>query len=116
MKNVSFREYSTVRNLDVDESGDLMITGNRVLFGIIATNLDGTTIYLKLYNKATAPTVGTDTPKMTIASPTLKMIDLEILGGIQFSLGIGIGATTGVADNDTTGPGANECVVTLLYK
>ena len=53
---------------------------------------------------------------MTIAIPTLKMIDLEILGGIQFSLGIGIGATTGVADNDTTGPGANECVVTLLYK
>ncbi|KKN42508.1 hypothetical protein LCGC14_0712690 [marine sediment metagenome] len=115
MQNV-IREYDTKRDIDVDESGDLIITGKKMLFGVNITNLDGSTLYVKLYNKATAPTVGTDTPKMTLAIPTLKMINLEWLGGIPFSLGIGVGATTGVADTDTTGPGVNECVTTFLYK
>ena len=116
MKNVSIRQYDTARNLDIDESGDLVITGRKMLFGIIVTNVDATTVYLKLYNKATAPSVGTDTPKMTIAIPTMVVVPIEILGGIEFPLGIGVGCTTGAADNDTTGPGANECIATFLYK
>ena len=116
MRNVSVREYTTAKDIDIDETGALIITGKKVLFGIIVTNLDATTIYLKLYNKATAPTVGTDTIKMTIPIPTLKCVPIIFEGGIPFSLGIGVGATTGVADNDTTGSGANECVATFLYK
>lgn len=116
MKNVSIREYSTARNLDIDETGDLIITGRKMFFGVLVANLDATTVYLKLYNKATAPSVGTDTPKMTIPLATLKTVLIEIDGGIEFSLGIGVGCTTGVADNDTTGPAANECVATFLYK
>jgi len=36
---------------------------------ILATNTTATVKYLKLYNKASAPTVGTDTPILTIALP-----------------------------------------------
>lgn len=109
-------KYQIYKNIDVDESGDSAVAHICQLFGILATNLDGTTIYLKIYNKATAPTVGTDTPVMTIPIPTLQTIEPVWAGGIDFSAGIGVGATTGVADNDTTGPGANETVITLLYK
>jgi len=116
MKNVSLREYTPVRNIDIDESGDLIITGNRMLFGIVVTNLRTSSLFLKLYNKATAPTVGTDTPVMTIALPTLHVGIIPFEGGIPFSLGIGVGATTGVADSDTGAPGANECIGTFLYK
>ena len=117
MKNVSLRQYNSYRNLDVDESGDLAITGPKQLFGWIVTNMDSQNIhYLKIYDKATAPTVGTDTPKITIPLFTSHTYIDEIMGGIDFSLGIGVGATTGLADADTGAPGANEIVVTLLYK
>jgi hypothetical protein len=115
MKNVSLRQYNTARNIDVDESGDLIIAGNRVLFGLIVTNLRTSSLFLKLYDKATAPTVGTDTPKITIALPTLNFRHIPLEGGIPFSLGIGVGATTAVADSDTGAPGANECIITALY-
>lgn len=116
MKNVSLRQYKVGRNLDIDESGDLVITGPKQCFGWVVTNLDATTIYLKLYDKATAPAVGTDTPKLTIPIPTAAVAVVEFLGGIDFTLGIGVGATTGVADNDTGAPGANEVVGQLLYR
>lgn len=116
MKNVSLRQYKVGRNLDVDETGDLVITGPKQCFGWVFTNLDATTIYLKLYDKATAPTVGTDTPKLTIPIATLGISVVEFVGGIDFTLGIGIGATTGVADNNAVGPGANEVVGQILYK
>ncbi|MCJ7828533.1 MAG: hypothetical protein MUP81_02200 [Dehalococcoidia bacterium] len=115
MKNVSLRQYNTARNLDVDESGDLVITGNRVLFGLIVSNLRTSSLFLKLYDKATAPTVGTDTPKMTLALPTLTFRYIPLEGGIPFSLGIGVGATTAIADADAGAPAANECSITALY-
>lgn len=104
-----------LRNLDVDESGDLAQAGRIRLKGIVATNLHGTDPrYLKLYNKATAPTVGTDTPYMTIplivGSNPIFFED----EGILFDLGLGVGATTAIADNSTAAPGANEVVVNLI--
>ena len=117
MQNVSVRQYNVGRNLDVDESGDLIITGPKQVFGFIVTNVAQGVRYLKIYNKATAPTVGTDTPKLTIPLPSVNVpIIAEIHGGIDFPLGIGVGATTGVADNDIGAPGANEVVVNILYK
>jgi hypothetical protein len=56
--------------------------------------------YLKLYDKATSPTVGTDVPFLTIALPASSAFNLN-LGGLRFATGIGYGLTTGAADNDT---------------
>jgi hypothetical protein len=58
--------------------------------------------YIKLYSKATAPTVGTDTPFWTF--PLLPTAPFNISFddvGLYLSAGIGYGLTTGVADNDT---------------
>jgi len=83
--------------------------GQNVLKWIIATNtttVAATLTYLKLYNKATAPTCGTDTPVMTIALlPNAANGNGQFAMGLddtRFSLGIGFCLTALPADNDTT--------------
>jgi hypothetical protein len=74
--------------------------------------------YLKLYDKATAPVVGTDIPVMTIPIPTnLKGagIVIPIASGIQFSNGISFAITSGVADSDTGAVVADEVIINLTY-
>lgn len=56
--------------------------------------------YLKIYNKASAPTVGTDTPVLTYALAPSSVFDIEV-GGFYFSTGIAYAMTTGSADADT---------------
>jgi hypothetical protein len=70
---------------------------------------------MKLYNKATAPTVGTDTPFMTIPLPPSSATNIAFPQGIAMGTGIGIGVTTGVADGDTGAPSANDVIVNIGY-
>jgi hypothetical protein len=90
------------------------------VYTIIATNLNAAVRYLKLYNKATAPTVGTDTPVITLAIPastTGAGFVLDTGGmGIAFATGIALALTTGIADADTGAVAANEILVNLFYK
>jgi hypothetical protein len=90
------------------------------VYTIIAVNLNAAVRYLKLYNKASAPTVGTDVPVMTIPIPGNTagagiVIDTGAMGA-AFATGIALAITTGVADNDTGAVAANEVIVHLLYK
>lgn len=82
---------------------------------ITASNVNASPRYLKLYNKASSPTVGTDTPVHTFLIPGNTAgagtnIPLPPQG-IAFSNGIALALTTGVADNDTAAVAANEIVV-----
>lgn len=72
---------------------------NGTLRRVIGYNASGSARYLKFYNKASAPTVGTDTPRMTIYLPpsTAFAFDLDD----YFSTGIAYALTTGSADADT---------------
>ena len=56
--------------------------------------------YLKFYNKASAPTVGTDVPVLTLALAPSAAFNFN-LGGLRFSTGIAYAMTTGAADADT---------------
>lgn len=63
----------------------------------------GIVSYLKFYNKATAPTVGTDTPVLTEYLPANTRFEFTVPnGGQHFSSGIGYGIVTGGADADNT--------------
>lgn len=89
------------------------------VFGIYAHNINAAVRYLKLYNKASAPTVGSDTPVLTLPIPGNTAgagFVLEPSNGIAFSTGIALALTTGVADSNSTAVAANEIVVNLLYK
>lgn len=55
--------------------------------------------YLKFYDKATAPTVGTDTPRKTIYLPAATGFALNM--DDYYGQGISIAITTGGPDADT---------------
>lgn len=57
--------------------------------------------YLKLYNKASSPTVGTDTPVKTLALPPGVAFAFDWPHGYSFATGIAYALTTGSADSDT---------------
>lgn len=63
--------------------------------------------YLKLYNKASAPTVGTDTPVLTFVLAASAPFDIN-LSGHYFSTGIAYAITGAAADADATAIGAGD--------
>lgn len=79
-------------------------------------NANAAVRYLKLYDKATSPTLASDTPLLTIPIPPGAGANVEVAKGIVFGTGISLAITTGVADTDTGSVAANEIVVNLLYK
>lgn len=88
------------------------------LYSIIAIGLTSTVRYLKLYNKATTPTVGTDVPLMTIPVPANTQgagISIPFSMGANFPLGIGVAITSGSADNDTGAVGAGDVILNITY-
>lgn len=89
------------------------------LFGWYISNLNASPRYLKLYNKASNPTVGTDVPVMTLLLPGNSAGvagHVEMTNGIDFTTGIAFALTTGAADADTGAVAANEIIVNLFYK
>lgn len=86
------------------------------VWSVIATNTNAAVRYLKLYNKASAPTVGTDVPVLTI--PLAVGVPTQINGGsngIRFGTGISWALTTGATDADTGAVAANEIKVAIAY-
>jgi hypothetical protein len=81
------------------------------LFG----NSAATWRYFKLYNKATAPTVGTDVPLFTIGIPPGGSVPFASSIGVQFATGIAYAITAGASDADTAVVGANEVVGIVEY-
>lgn len=71
-------------------------------------NTSANTVYFKFYNKATAPTVGTDTPIWTIPLPAGGGYSKQYFIGTPFSTGISYAITTGQADANTTGVNSGD--------
>ncbi len=86
------------------------------VYAVHVNNANAALRYLKLYNKATAPTVGSDTPVVTLQIPIGGVADLRVLNGAAFSAGISFALTTGLADSDTGAVSANEHIVNIFYK
>ena len=86
------------------------------VYGYYIYNDSNQTRYVKLYNKASAPTVGTDIPVMTIPIPGGSAANVDFSNGIAFATGIAFAMTTGMADTDTGAVAANEVVLNLFYK
>jgi hypothetical protein len=108
-----------ILNSAATTNGALILTGTSGLHAFYASNIGATTAYVKLYNKATAPTVGTDVPAMVIPVPSnvvdgIGTANLAIgHNAFRFALGLGIAITGGVADSDTTAVAAGQVKVML---
>ena len=68
----------------------------------------GTPVFLKLYDKATAPTVGTDVPRKTYYLPGNSAFVFDC--NDSYALGIGYGMTTAAADNSTAAVAADDVI------
>ncbi len=85
------------------------------IFGLSVSNNTSSNRWLKLYDKATAPTVGTDTPIETILIPPNGGRNVEWSLGYPFATGIAYAITGGVADTDTTATAADDVHGRILY-
>jgi hypothetical protein len=109
------------RSLDLDETEEEVKGTAGQVYGMWVTNLATTTRFLKFYNATAANvSVGTTTPVITWAIPGNSSDDISaVFGstyGIAFDTAISVAATTGIADNDTGAPGANEVLVNIFYR
>ncbi len=112
---------SIFRSIDLDE-GTLEVVKNSAgcVYAVWVTNTATATRWVKFYD-ATSGTLGTGTPVITIGIPGNSSDDISgNFGpggmGIGFATGICVGAGTGVADNDTGAPGANDVIINVFYK
>src|SRR5574343_324856 len=88
------------------------------LYSIIAIGTTANIRYLKFYNKASAPTVGTDIPVLTIPIPGNTQgagLAIHFTVGTVFTTGIAFAITAGVGDADSAAVGAGDVVVNLTY-
>ena len=65
-------------------------------------NAKAAAVYLKLYNKASAPTVGTDVPVKTIYLPASSAFAFDFPAGYSFATGIAYALTLAAANADAT--------------
>ena len=83
-------------------------------------NNSGTIGYLKLFNKASSPTVGTDTPVKNILIPANNQGTGAVIplgdSAVSFSLGISFAVTGGIALLDATATAANVFSINIDYK
>ena len=89
------------------------------VFMITASNVNAAACYLKFYNKASAPTVGTDTPILTFIIPGNTAgagTNIPVPAcGIAFDTGIAFATTVEATDAGTTGVAADEVVINIAY-
>lgn len=79
------------------------------VYYIIAYNSNAAIRFLKLFNKATVPTPGVDTPVITLPIPPNGGIAIEVgLGANLFPLGVAFALVTGAADSDNTAVAVND--------
>lgn len=86
------------------------------LFGLTLWNNGAAAAFVKLFNKATAPVPGTDTPVMVIPIGAGAMVQLNFSDlGHRFATGIGIAITNLQADLDATAIAAGQVKVVGSY-
>ncbi len=83
--------------------------------GYYIANVAGAFRFVKLYNKASNPTVGTDVPRCVYGIPGGGAANMNFDPPLLFETGIAIAMVTGIADASAAAVGANEVAVTLHF-
>jgi hypothetical protein len=110
---VGWRSSRTISRADTNATVVSRATGK--LGGWSLFNANAAARFLKIYDKASAPTVGTDVPVVTIALAPGQSPSVEMTAGIALANGLAFALTTGVDDLDTGAVAAREILVNLLY-
>jgi len=103
-QNPSIQNYRTIT---VNGTGAAIKAVAGSVYRVNIVNAAASILYVKLYDKATAPTAS-DTPVLTLAVSAAAVgatVTHSFIIPEVFTLGIGVRAVTGIADNDNTNPG-----------
>lgn len=84
------------------------------LFGVHVFNNATYPIYVKCFNKATPPIVGTDVPAVTIGVQGGTARDARFQA-MSFTLGLGVAIVKGIADTDNTSVLSADGVIDVEY-
>lgn len=95
-------------------AASIKATAGRVI-GWHLYNTTAAAKYFRFFNKASAPTMGTDSPVFVVTIPANSQAFSQYAGGIAFSTGIAIACTGAVADLDTTVTAANDVLGAFFY-
>ena len=85
------------------------------MVSLTACNTAAYAVFVKFYDKALAPTVGTDVPIATIAIPATSSVSLTHLSW-WFTLGLAFALTKNAPDTDTTALVAGDLLLTTEHK
>ena len=96
-------------NADVVKASAGLVTGYFLVNAVNAFR------YVKLYNLAVNPTVGTSTPRCVFGIPALSSANISLDIPLAFATGIAIAIVTGIADSDATAVAASDVAVSLYY-
>lgn len=100
----------------------LIRAGTVTVYGAQLGGIGAAPAYLKLYDKATAPTCGTDTPSKVLIIPAASTAangggsNVSIAFGAVHALGLGICVVTGIADSDNTAVAAATFLINIDWK
>lgn len=84
------------------------------LFSVHVFNMAAYPVYVKLYNKVSAPSPIVDPPKLTIGVQAGTQRDVTFAPA-DFPTGIGIAMVKGISDTDNTALALSDCVVDVEY-
>lgn len=85
------------------------------MFRVRGHNASTSARYLKLYNKAGAPTVGTDTPVATYYLPPSSPFEIAFDTPLYFGTGLGFALTGAAVDSDTTAIAAGDILCLNIH-
>lgn len=86
------------------------------VYGVQGFSVAAYPVYVKLYDKASAPNPAADTVIRTIAMQAGVRCDDDMFNGLTFATGIAIAIVKGIGDTDNTPVLANDCVVDVDFK
>ena len=104
----------TVNSIAGTNAASIKATGGN-LYGLSIMNASGGSRYIRLYNKATAPVVGTDIPIMVIAVATNSSKEIQYVPALRFSNGIAISITGAAQVLNSTAIAAGDVQLLVSY-
>jgi len=112
--NYFYRGNVSYRNIDLGILGVSVTQQSTRLQGYYIFNASVTPLYVKIYDKNSAPTAA-DSPLRTLGIPPVSAANLAGLNLLLLN-GFGLRASRLIADNDNTALTANDCSVNFEYQ